>query len=87
MHMLNDAFDTLRKVVPQVGRSNTGENQKLSKIATLKGAIQYIATLVHVLEEDGVKVKVSCDHSVYDRRGRRRGRMRRNCGIYKCAPV
>ena len=93
MHMLNDAFDNLREVVPrEIGSNNgsittPGESPKLSKIATLRRAIRYMATLVRVLEEDGVKVKVTCDQSVYDRRGRRRGRIRRNCGIYKCPQV
>ncbi|ESO84788.1 hypothetical protein LOTGIDRAFT_60576, partial [Lottia gigantea] len=42
MHLLNDAFDQLRKVVP---KSNLSEHQKLSKIATLRLAIHYISAL------------------------------------------
>jgi hypothetical protein len=33
MHILNDAFDELRKIVP---KSNLNEHQRLSKIATLR---------------------------------------------------
>lgn len=72
MHMLNDAFDELRKVVP---KNSLGEHQKLSKIATLRLAIQYIAALVTTLRTSGVeigKVRGSC---VGDRRGKRRSKL------------
>ncbi|ELU00185.1 hypothetical protein CAPTEDRAFT_69807, partial [Capitella teleta] len=54
MHMLNDAFDDLRKVVP---KSNLSEHQKLSKIATLRLAISYISALNSTLKNSGVEVK------------------------------
>lgn len=54
MHLLNDAFDDLRKVVP---KSNLSEHQKLSKIATLRLAIGYIAALTSTLKNSGIEVK------------------------------
>lgn len=50
MHMLNEAFDELRKVVP---KSNLSEHQKLSKIATLRLAIHYISALSTLLKATG----------------------------------
>ena len=68
MHMLNDAFDDLRKVVP---KSNLSEHQKLSKIATLRLAIHYISALASILKSTGAEIKlIEC--SVPDRRGKRR---------------
>ena len=69
MQMLNDAFDALRKVVP---KHNKDDHHKLSKIATLRLAIQYISTLVMTLRGSGVeicKIQALC---VGDRRGKRR---------------
>ena len=71
MHMLNDAFDALRKVVP---RSNLSEHQKLSKIATLRLAIHYISALSSILKSSGAEIRIITDSGIYDRRGRRRGR-------------
>lgn len=50
MHILNDAFDELRKIVP---KTNLSEHQRLSKIATLRLAIQYIAGLTKLLQNSG----------------------------------
>lgn len=50
MHVLNDAFDDLRKIVP---KTNLSEHQRLSKIATLRLAIQYIAGLTNLLQKNG----------------------------------
>ena len=69
MHMLNDAFDELRKVVPQ---QNLGDHQKLSKIATLRLAIQYISSLMGTLQKEGVEIRKVRGHCVGDRRGKRR---------------
>ncbi|RUS83707.1 hypothetical protein EGW08_008555 [Elysia chlorotica] len=71
MHMLNDAFDELRKVVP---KSNLSEHQKLSKIATLRLAIHYISALGSTLKATGAEIKLVKDTGVCDRRGKRRGR-------------
>ncbi|KAH9502505.1 hypothetical protein Btru_068857 [Bulinus truncatus] len=71
MHMLNDAFDELRKVVP---KSNLSEHQKLSKIATLRLAIHYISALAATLKATGAEIRLIKDTGVCDRRGRRRGR-------------
>ncbi|KAK6171106.1 hypothetical protein SNE40_019363 [Patella caerulea] len=74
MHLLNDAFDQLRKVVP---KSNLSEHQKLSKIATLRLAIHYISALGSILKSTGVEIKVVPDTVSGDRRGRRRGGRKR----------
>ncbi|CAF0704710.1 unnamed protein product [Brachionus calyciflorus] len=50
MHVLNDAFEDLRKIVP---KTNISEHQRLSKIATLRLAIQYIAGLTSILQKSG----------------------------------
>lgn len=50
MHILNDAFDELRKIVP---KSNLSEHQRLSKIATLRLAIHYISALTKILQNSG----------------------------------
>lgn len=50
MHILNDAFDDLRKIVP---KSNLSEHQRLSKIATLRLAIHYISSLTKLLQSSG----------------------------------
>ena len=54
MHMLNDAFDELRKVVP---KSNLSEHQRLSKIATLRLAIHYISALTSILKSTGAEIR------------------------------
>lgn len=72
MHMLNDAFDDLRKVVP---KNSLGEHQKLSKIATLRLAIQYIAALVATLQTSGVEIRKVRGSCVGDRRGKRRSKI------------
>ena len=69
MHVLNDAFDELRKVIP---KSNLSEQQKLSKIATLRQAIQYIDALVRTLESSGVEIKKIHGYCAGDMRGKRR---------------
>ncbi|KAH3863135.1 hypothetical protein DPMN_026113 [Dreissena polymorpha] len=68
MHMLNDAFDALRKVVP---KQNAGEHHKLSKIATLRLAIQYISSLAVTLRTSGVEIQKIRGNCVGDRRGKR----------------
>jgi hypothetical protein len=50
MHILNDAFDDLRKIVP---KTNLSEHQRLSKIATLRLAIHYISALTKILQSSG----------------------------------
>ncbi len=71
MHMLNDAFDELRKVVP---KSNLSEHQRLSKIATLRLAIHYISALTSILKSTGAEIRRIEDCSVPARgRGRQRG--------------
>ena len=90
MHLLNDAFDDLRNVVP---KSNLSEHQKLSKIATLRLAIHYISALASILKSTGVEIKSIKDISGGDRRGRRRGGRKRKladsdtCQPTKCPSV
>jgi hypothetical protein len=50
MHILNDAFDDLRRIVP---KTNLSEHQRLSKIATLRLAIHYIGALTKILQNSG----------------------------------
>ena len=69
MHVLNEAFDELRKVIP---KSNLSEQQRLSKIATLRQAIQYIDALVRTLESSGVEIRKANGYCVGDMRGKRR---------------
>lgn len=47
MHKLNSAYDKLRKVVPKLNCD--GSNQRLTKIATLRLAIEYIGALTTFL--------------------------------------
>lgn len=47
MHKLNSAYDKLRKVVPKLNCE--GASQRLSKIATLRLAIDYIGALTNCL--------------------------------------
>lgn len=74
MHMLNDAFDSLRKVVP---RSNLSEHQKLSKIATLRLAIHYISALSSILRSTGAEIKVITDLTTLQQPLRRKGNRKR----------
>lgn len=50
MKEINQAFETLRNVVPQMP-INPQANEKLTKITTLRLAIKYIATLSSVLDQ------------------------------------
>lgn len=52
MQLLNEAFDSLRRVVP---RTHLADYQKLSKIATLRLAIQYIRAMHQILREGAVQ--------------------------------
>ena len=70
MHMLNDAFDELRKVVP---KSNLSEHQRLSKIATLRLAIHYISALTSILKSTGAEIRL-IDDCAPPMRGRGRHR-------------
>lgn len=80
MHILNHAFDALRKVIP---RPNIGgKAKKLSKIATLKLAMHYIAELDRILSDSGYSIEVireTTTESSAKRRGRGgdSGRVRR----------
>ncbi|CAC5408270.1 unnamed protein product [Mytilus coruscus] len=75
MHQLNDAFDSLRQVVP---KTNLNDQQKLSKIGTLKLAIQYISALTNVLRTSGVEISPIPTTTDGDRRGRRRNCRKRS---------
>jgi hypothetical protein len=71
MHLLNDAFEDLRRVVP---KSNLSEHQKLSKIATLRLAIHYISALTSILKSTGGDIRKIDVSGIGERRGRRRTR-------------
>lgn len=46
MREINQAFETLRRVIPQMATAQThGNNEKLTKITTLRLAMKYISTL------------------------------------------
>ncbi|CAD5121517.1 DgyrCDS10018 [Dimorphilus gyrociliatus] len=75
MHLLNDAFDALRLVVP---KSNLSEHQKLSKIATLRLAIHYISALRSILTSSGIEIKPIKTCHVPIKRGRKRLHPRAN---------
>ncbi|XP_043569070.1 protein atonal homolog 7-like [Chiloscyllium plagiosum] len=57
MQGLNNAFDRLRKVVPQ-----WGQDKKLSKYETLQMALSYIVALTRILSEDRRWLHVQCGH-------------------------
>lgn len=49
MREINQAFEALRKAVPQMALPHPGANEKLTKITTLRLAMKYISTLSAVL--------------------------------------
>lgn len=51
MQEINDAFETLRKVVPQFPSKAGADNAKLTKITTLRLAVNYIAALSQILKQ------------------------------------
>lgn len=51
MQEINDAFEHLRKVVPQFPTKNGMDNTKLTKITTLRLAVNYIAALTQILKQ------------------------------------
>lgn len=51
MREINQAFETLRRVIPHVALSHgQGSNEKLTKITTLRLAMKYINSLSSILE-------------------------------------
>jgi hypothetical protein len=59
MHKLNNAYDKLRKVVPKLNCDTS--NERLSKIATLRLAIDYITMLTDYLDGKMEKETVAQD--------------------------
>ncbi|CAH1098926.1 unnamed protein product [Psylliodes chrysocephalus] len=51
MKEINTAFETLRKVVPQIAPQQQ-QNEKLTKITTLRLAMRYISTLSEALDKN-----------------------------------
>lgn len=49
MREINQAFEALRKAVPQMYSTHTASNEKLTKITTLRLAMKYISSLSAVL--------------------------------------
>ncbi|CAL1275654.1 unnamed protein product [Larinioides sclopetarius] len=75
MQEINDAFETLRKVVPQFPSKAGADNTKLTKITTLRLAVNYIAALSQILKQadadaatpnDRVLDGMMTQHSVID---------------------
>ena len=50
MHLLNDAFDRLREMIP-VSESDGNETRPLSRIQTLRSAIEYISLMTATLHD------------------------------------
>ncbi|XP_035214840.1 neurogenin-3-like [Stegodyphus dumicola] len=51
MQEINEAFEHLRKVVPQFPTKKGPDNTKLTKITTLRLAVNYIAALTQILKQ------------------------------------
>lgn len=51
MREINDAFEALRRAIPHLPSSSDGNNEKTSKIMTLRLAMKYITALSNALEE------------------------------------
>ncbi|KAF7273402.1 hypothetical protein GWI33_013888 [Rhynchophorus ferrugineus] len=49
MREINQAFETLRRVIPHMQAQTTGANEKLTKITTLRLAMKYISALSSAL--------------------------------------
>ena len=73
MHMLNDAFESLRETIPHVCRG-----RKLSKIETLTLAKNYIKSLTLVICE--MKAGTNCESGLGDVALIEEGRMEEYCG-------
>lgn len=67
MHKLNRAFEELRKVIP---KTSYNEEEKLSKIATLRLAIHYISVLSNILEQNSMEEKEEDDFEPTSKRQR-----------------
>lgn len=67
MREINQAFEALRKAVPQMAPSHPGANEKLTKITTLRLAMKYISTLSAVLSgADSTPAEMMSDCSDLD---------------------
>lgn len=51
MREINDAFEALRRAIPHLPSSSDSNNEKTSKIMTLRLAMKYITALSNALEE------------------------------------
>lgn len=51
MREINEAFETLRRVIPHLSTASDSQNEKLTKITTLRLAMKYITALNKVLQE------------------------------------
>ncbi|KAJ8919279.1 hypothetical protein NQ315_003863 [Exocentrus adspersus] len=65
MREINQAFETLRKVVPQISPTQQ-QNEKLTKITTLRLAMKYISTLSAVLSSSESSQDLFSDCSELD---------------------
>ncbi|CAH0561166.1 unnamed protein product [Brassicogethes aeneus] len=61
MREINQAFETLRKVVPQMQITHQQQNEKLTKITTLRLAMKYISTLSAALTSSSSSETTSQD--------------------------
>lgn len=51
MREINEAFETLRRVIPHLSSSCENPNEKLTKISTLRFAMKYITALDNALQD------------------------------------
>lgn len=69
MREINQAFEALRRVIPQMASSHVpGANEKLTKITTLRLAMKYISTLSAALNNNDpdIVTSLSSDYSDLD---------------------
>lgn len=65
MREINEAFETLRRVLPHLSTPEVDANEKLTKISTLRLAMKYIATLSRMLREADVESSSSDGESSF----------------------
>lgn len=67
MQEINDAFEHLRKVVPNFPTKTGMDNTKLTKITTLRLAVNYIAALTQILKQaDAANTAAASDERLVD---------------------
>lgn len=65
MREINEAFETLRRVLPHLSIPEVDASEKLTKISTLRLAMKYITTLSRMLQEADVESSSSDGESFF----------------------